>query len=526
MTVRCGLASRLGPILVLLLAGCGGDTLLATFDGGTGEPHLLGEECRGPECPLDEADGLFLGPGGGWLFAAAIAIVGDVDGDGYDDIVIGGQATRAAPAAAYVVYGGPTIGGEGPMDRADARLSMGCVECDVGAAVASAGDFNGDGLADFLVGAPGDRVQDPLSTTPAFVPQEGIVYLVLGSSERLDGEVDLESLPNRVKLVDGRPIGSAGTALAGVGDMDGDGFDDILIGAEDRVETGWPGRGGAYLVYGGAAHAPVESLDDVGVLYRGSTEDGGFGRRLAGAGDLDGDGLDDIAMGENRAVAPEGSRERRTYIVYGSATRESGTIDLADVSSVIVTPGSEGDPPVGAESFDGGLAGGGDLDGDGFDDLLIGRLGNAAAGPGSVQLIYGRGERFAEETDPSALGPAYLGLAEDGSRLGHALAVVGDVEGDGLDDFLVGSSARGSGGAYLVLGAARPAADPSFADAIANFLLPARLEAGPWPLFVAGVAGRGDVNGDEHADFLIGVGIDSSEVVVAGVVYLVLGAPL
>ncbi len=335
--------------------------------GSGGAAYLL----RGPlegDLSLAEADGMWEGPEDGAHLGRALAGGRDIDGDGRAELLIiaSGDAESASPGGAYLVYGGelegsgsPELGvdlvedlelrpraaamlgdvnGDGTEEilvglpgREDAecgvaRLVEGpdletrhdlqtrtCLERQegggVGSHVAAAGDVNADGYADFLVGAPLDRTQ---------INMAGRVYLMLGSSE--DQELDLDEAPARIE---GEQAYHRAGVTAGPGDVNGDGFDDVLVGAEDlRLDEG-PRSGAAYLI-----HGPVTGAVSISALYdlaeadlRMLGEDDGdqAGASLSGAGDIDGDGLADLLVGAPGRSPVDQEQAGVVYLLLGQA---------------------------------------------------------------------------------------------------------------------------------------------------------------------------------------------------------------
>ena len=360
-------------------------------------------------------------PGG--FLGRSVAGPGDVDGDGFGDLLIGAYNDPAAgfEAGAAYLFRGPVVGTH-PAGDASARL---LAESDgdwAGYAVAGAGDTDGDGRPDLLVAAP---YQDEGGS------RAGAVYLWSGTPM---GDV---SLGEAVKFVGEAALDRAGSAMAGLGDVDGDGLADVAVGAWSD-NTAATKAGAVYLVYG-AQHGTVDlSLADA--KLRGEARDQRAGIAVAGPGDMDGDGLADVLVGADQAPA--------AYVVTGAPT---GTLSLTSASAKL-----KGEDVLGHAGW--AVDGAGDVDGDGARDLLVGAYaqGNAGSATGVAYLVCGpvSGTVLLKNADGRLAGTS------DGDQAGYALSGGRDIDGDGLSDLLVGAwSAHGggvaSGEAYLFYGAER-----------------------------------------------------------------------
>ncbi|MFT5042874.1 MAG: hypothetical protein ACI8TX_003867 [Hyphomicrobiaceae bacterium] len=278
-----------------------------------------------------------------------VAGIGDIDGDGYDEIGIGApfaDPNGSRSGAAYVVFGGPDLDAVGTLDLdvpGEQRILVvkgAAEENETGTAVSGAGDINGDGFDDLLVGAPG---ADPIGT------DTGEVYIVYGGPGIGDrGSLDVRSLDglDGVVVRGVIPGDRLGTAVAGVGDTDGDGFDDILLGARDADPVG-DGSGEAYLVFGAEVLGFDGAIDlfrmrpDEGLVASGLKAGDRTGIALSGLGDMDGDGLADFAIGASGAD-PGGLRSAGTaYVVLGQ-----------DLRGVVFSEGTSGDDLIGGTAAD------------------------------------------------------------------------------------------------------------------------------------------------------------------------------
>ena len=313
----------------------------------------------------------------------------------------------------------------------------------------------------------------------------------------------------------GLPVEAQFGDAVGSADVNGDGRDDAIVAAPGATVRQRNGAGAVYVLFGSAATTPV----DVGALgSRGFRIDGEeafvrLGIDVSGAGDVNGDGFEDVLIGQ--AFGPEipgRSGQGRAWIVFGSA--DPTDVDLA-------SPGTRAVLIEGAADFDqagASVAGIGDVTGDLRDDVLIGAPGNFPGNQtlnGAAYVIAGSGSL------PTAPGKIDLAVANDysyritgGSQFGDfgsSSAGLGDVNGDGRADFVVGAPFAGSGGetgprgeAWVIFGSAGPQSDVDLANPEQAGVRAYRIEGGDGDRAGFDVAGPGDVTGDGRPDVLVG----------------------
>jgi len=357
-------------------------------------------------------------------YAGRSLAVGDVQGDGWDDLVIGEQDQDRA----YVILGGPGEVG-GSLEDASAALE-GAASEDVGTALAL-GDLDGDGALELALGAP---ASDTVSSNA------GAVYVVSGAA--LPTALTLTDDADLILLgPDGGGKPSAGSALAAV-DLDGDGYADLAVGAP-RADILATDAGAVYL-WGGASDALAgsASLSDSPGVLRGATAQDQAGRAL-GAADLDGDGAGELLVGAPYADrSSSATNAGRLYVVGGGALADGS---LSSVSRLVIT-GAAADDRLGLAMA------GGDLDGDGLGDLAVGApyVDGGASGAGVVYLYAGAGG-LSGALD-AADADATITATETSANLGAALAM-GDLSGAGHDDLVVAApNARGEAADAGVVG--------------------------------------------------------------------------
>jgi len=342
---------------------------------------------------LSDRDGFAIqGYGPRWLSMAgsSVSSAGDVNGDGIDDLIVGapGQDDGYSNAgAAYVVYGrlGSTRSdvflASAEFSSDDGFTIRGAAPDDVaGSSVSSAGDFNGDGIHDLLVGAP----QNDGGGSDA-----GAVYVIFGQSGSTRQLIDLSDLSSIDGFViqGGMAADQAGSSVSAAGDVNGDGLSDLIIGAPYADGRG-PNAGKAYVVYGqsGATHESIDlallSISE-GFVLEGAAAEDRAGFSLAGAGDINSDGIDDLIIGANQSDAG-GQGAGAAYLIYGRHGATRCPIDLSTLSA------SDGFVIQGGAASD--LAGfsvsaAGDINGDGLDDLIVGAP--YADRTGGAYVIYG-----------------------------------------------------------------------------------------------------------------------------------------
>ncbi|NBX06433.1 MAG: hypothetical protein EBR18_10210, partial [Betaproteobacteria bacterium] len=299
----------------------------------------------------------------------ALSGAGDVNGDGYTDLLL----TAYQNNRAYVMFGGSSntsfnmaalsAPGNGFYIDGDAGTATGW-------AVSSAGDVNGDGLDDLLVGVP--------AGSPGGRTSAGQAYVVFGKTDNTT--VVLSSLTAGTSsagfVFNGAGISDyTGYSVSGLGDVNGDGLADVIVGAPKVTALGTNsagnGIGRSYVLFGKTDSTAINlsaltsGANSLGFLINGQNSGGNFGLSVADAGDFNGDGLADMIVGEPMAVVMGGADVGKTYLIYG---KTSGAVvnvsNLAQSDGFVIIGSSNG-----LSGYD--VSNAGDVNGDGFNDLLI-----------------------------------------------------------------------------------------------------------------------------------------------------------
>jgi hypothetical protein len=427
---------------------------------------LAGQPGQGPAHTEAISERSFTGAAAGDWFGISVASAGDVNGDGYSDVIVGApdnDAVGTNAGRAYIYFGGPG------MDlTADVMLSGQATGDLFGICVAGAGDVNGDGYGDVIVGA---------HYNDAGGSNAGRAYIYYGGSA-MNAVVD-------IILTGAAAEDHFGSCVASTGDVNGDGYSDVIVGANYN-DAGGTNAGRAYIYYGGSA---MDATADV--MLTGQAANDYFGSSVASAGDLNGDGYNDVIVGAPYNDAA-GTDAGRAYVFYGGFAMD-GTADLT------LTRAAAGD------NFGNCVAGAGDVNGDGYSDVIVGARGTGG-GAGSAFVYYGGA------TVTYAGGLAGV-VADD--RFGYSVSSAGDVNGDGYGDVIVGARSNDAGGAdagraYIYFGSATW-------DATADVTLTG---AAAGDNFGQCAASAGDVNGDGYGDVVVGANLNDAGGTDAGRAYL------
>ena len=398
---------------------------------------------------------------GAAIFGAAVASAGDVNGDGYDDVIVGApyaSNSQLEEGRAYVYHGSAS----GPMPLPAWIFESNTEEGEVGWSVASAGDVNGDGFKDVIVGAP--YFSNDLT-------REGRAYVFYGSA------TGLATSPAWMDEGD-QAQARFGMGVASAGDVNKDGYDDIIVGAPWYAHPE-SNEGMAFVYYGSATGLSVNP-DWTAESNMNWT---GLGWSVASAGDVNGDGYSDVIIGAEHLDNPE-LAEGGAYVYHGSASGLSSLPAWAYESNQVEA------------HFGDSVATAGDVNGDGFSDIIVGAFwyDNGEENEGRVYVFHG------SPTGLSVLPSWTVESDKNYAEFGHSVASAGDVNGDGFSDVIIGApwfsnDENFEGRAYLYYGS-----NTGLLSAPAGMAEGNQVSAN----FGSSVASAGDVNGDGLDDIIIG----------------------
>lgn len=383
-----------------------------------------------------------------------VASAGDVNGDGYSDVIAGvplydqGQADEGA---AFVWMGKA----DGISAVAHLKLEKGNPEALFGFSVANAGDVNGDGFGDIIVGAPEfDNGQT----------KEGVSFLYYGSAS------GIASVPNLL-IENNQANAGFGSSVASAGDVNGDGYSDIIVGAPD-YDNGEVDEGIAF-IYHGSSNGIVNSVQKkLEINHNGAS----MGYSVASGGDVNDDGYDDVVVGAIHYSNGE-NQEGAVFVYYGSSSGINNSFSHTLEGNEVV-------------AFMGwSVSSAGDINGDGYHDIVIGAA--LAGNDGLVYVYHG---------SANGVLPMPAITLENNGQMGNSVAGVGDINGDGFDDIVVGAPFNYPEG--YILGAA--IVYYGSLNGITNTSSTILQGSQEYSQHGWSVSGAGDINGDGYSDILVG----------------------
>ena len=401
----------------------------SNYSSDTGRAYIL----YGGALMNNVTDFVMTGEAPNNYFGTSVSGAGDVNRDGYSDVVIGASGYNSATGRAYLYYGGAVMNNAAVILTGKANFSSFALS------VSDAGDFNGDGYSDLIIGAA------------YYSSDTGRAYIFYGGA-----------LMNNVTdfvMTGEAPNNYFGTSVSGAGDVNGDGYSDVFIGAPGFSSA----TGRAYLYYGGAV------MNNAAVILTGKAEFSSFAVSVSDAGDFNGDGYSDLITGAQFG----GTGSSGTAYVY---TNTVTGVDIPDITAIGES----------AFNFLGySVSSAGDVNDDGYSDVIVGAY-KYSETTGRAYIYYG-GSLMNNVADVTMTF---------GNLFGFSVSGAGDVNGDGFDDVIVGSHLYNSytGRAMIFYGAAEMDNVPDvtmYGEFINSY-------------FGYSVSGAGDLNNDGYSDVIVG----------------------
>ncbi|MBX7042003.1 MAG: FG-GAP-like repeat-containing protein [Ignavibacteria bacterium] len=329
------------------------------------------------------------------LFGYSVSTAGDVNGDGFSDVLVGGPGW-AGSGRVYVFHGslsGISTVWNYSLNADGSGYYLGC-------SVSTAGDVNGDGYSDVIVGA------ENYSNGQT---EEGKAYIHYGGSTGLNTIAAWSSEINQA-------FAKLGHSVSTAGDINGDGYSDVIAGAIG-YDNGQTNEGGVWVYYGS-----VSGISGSSFLEKNVTS-ASFGTSVASAGDVNGDGYSDVIIGADGYSNPE-TTEGAAFVYNGSA------------AGLTLTPGWSAESNQALAGMGFSVATAGDVNGDGYSDVVIGTryYSNGQTYEGRIQVFHGSGNGLSANANTSVESNV------SNANLGNSVSSAGDVNGDGYSDVIAGAS--------------------------------------------------------------------------------------
>jgi hypothetical protein len=371
---------------------------------------------------------------------------GDVNGDGLDDLIIGSHwvdlAGNTQVGKSFVVFGktnttainlsditsgtgGFVINGENTNDGS-------------GISVSSAGDVNGDGSDDLIIGAYGAN---------GFA---GKSFVVFGKNDT--NAINLSTIESGTggfainNDITADSDAGAGASVSSAGDVNGDGLDDLIVGAYRAQNS----SGKSFVVFGKKDNRDVVNLSAIesgtgGFVINGENSNDFSGYSVSSAGDVNGDGLDDLIVGAHQADLTNSADAGKSYVVFGKANT-----DAINLSNIVTGTGGfviNGENAGDKSGYS--VSSAGDVNGDGLDDLIVGAYYADSAGKADIGksfVVFGKADTTTVNLSniTSGTGGFVINGENAGDKSGYSVSSAGDVNGDGLDDLIIGAPSAGS----------------------------------------------------------------------------------